>query len=137
MHDNKLLTGKDAWIYFVLSKTKLLKLTGQVLLPKLEVCLDTIQSSCEFPNWSTSGFCSSSGGGFTSTSSSLAMGACIKAGHQMSAVITSHLLIKLNVRRIFKLMCEGVEAHVAKSRSKIRCLKLLSRILAFKLASPS
>ena len=63
------------------------------------------------------------------------MGACVEA-ELMSAVITSHLLIKHNARRIFKLMCD-VEAHLAKSRSKICCLKLLSTILAFKLASPS
>ena len=64
------------------------------------------------------------------------MGACSEAELKF-AVITSHLLIKLKVRRIFKLMCEGVEAHVAMSRSKIRCWELLSRIHDFKLASPS
>ena len=49
MHDKKLLTRKDAWIYFVLLETKLLKLDGHVLLPILGVCLDTIQSFCELP----------------------------------------------------------------------------------------
>ena len=58
IHDNKLLTSKDAWIYLVLLETKLLKLTGQGLLPKLEVWLDSIQSS---------------GGSCTSTSSSLVL----------------------------------------------------------------
>ena len=43
---------------------------------------------------STPGSCSSSGGGSTSASSSLAMGACSKAELKF-AVIASHLLIKL------------------------------------------
>ena len=38
-HDKKLLTSKDAWINLVLLKTKLLKPTGQEMLPKLGVCL--------------------------------------------------------------------------------------------------
>ena len=82
---------------------------------------------------STLGSCSSSVGGSTSTSS-WAMGAWSTAELKL-AVITSHLLIKLKVRRIFKLMCD--DAHVGTSRSKSCCLKLVSRILASKLTFPS
>ena len=85
---------------------------------------------------STSELCSSSGGGWTSKDSAETIGACSEA-ELMVAVITSHLLIKLKVTRICKLMCDGGEAPDVLSGAKSCCLKLASTSLARRLSGPS